>query len=47
VKQFNLLGTPDLAALYAQAAAALGIETRTLDPNCATRALFRLGAMLR
>jgi len=47
VKQVYLLGTPELAALYARAAAALGIDTRTLDAEAATRALFRLGGMLR
>lgn len=46
-KPFNLLGAPGLAALYQQAAAALGIETRTLDPNSAVRSLYRLGVMLR
>jgi 2-dehydro-3-deoxygalactonokinase len=46
-KKLCLLGTPQLAALYAQAAAALGIEARTLDPDAAVRALFRLGVMLR
>lgn len=46
-KQLSLLGTPELAALYQQAAAALGIETRTLDPAAAVRALYRLGVMLR
>lgn len=47
VKQVYLLGTPELAALYARAAAALGIDTRTLDAEAGTRALFRLGVMLR
>lgn len=46
-KQLSLLGTPELAALYQQAAAALGIETRTLDPAAAVRSLYRLGVMLR
>jgi 2-dehydro-3-deoxygalactonokinase len=46
-EKFNLLGAPDLAALYQQAAAALGIETRTLDANSAVRSLHRLGVMLR
>jgi 2-dehydro-3-deoxygalactonokinase len=45
--RFSLLGTPELAALYQQAASALGIETRTLDPAAAVRCLYRLGAMLR
>lgn len=45
-KQFHLLGAPALAALYQQAAAMLGIETRTLDPNSAVRSLYRLGVML-
>jgi 2-dehydro-3-deoxygalactonokinase len=45
-KQFHLLGAPALASLYQQAAAALGIETRTLDPDAAVRSLYRLGAML-
>jgi len=47
VKKVHLLGTPELAALYAQAAAALGIETEALDPEAAARSLFRLGGMLR
>lgn len=47
VKKVYLLGTPELAALYAQAAAALGIETKALDPEAAARGLFRLGVMLR
>ena len=46
VKQFNLLGAPELAALYVRAAAVLGIETRMLDPNAAVRSLYRLGVML-
>lgn len=46
-KPFSLLGTPGLAALYQQAAAALGIETRTLDADSAVRSLHRLGVMLR
>jgi 2-dehydro-3-deoxygalactonokinase len=46
-KQFHLLGAPELTALYQQAAAVLGIETRTLDPNSAVRSLYRLGVMLR
>lgn len=46
-KHFHLLGAPALAALYQQAAAVLGIETRTLDPDSAVRSLHRLGAMLR
>jgi 2-dehydro-3-deoxygalactonokinase len=46
-KQFNLLGTPELAALYARAAQVLGVETRTLDPDSAVRSLHRLGVMLR
>ncbi|HJT61244.1 MAG TPA: 2-dehydro-3-deoxygalactonokinase [Burkholderiales bacterium] len=46
-KSFALLGAPDLAALYQQAAAGLGIETRTLDANSAVRSLHRLGVMLR
>lgn len=45
-KPFSLLGTPELSALYQQAAASLGIETRTLDPNAAVRSLYRLGVML-
>jgi 2-dehydro-3-deoxygalactonokinase len=45
-KRFHLLGAPELAALYQQAAAVLGIETRTLDPDAAVRSLYRLGVML-
>jgi 2-dehydro-3-deoxygalactonokinase len=47
VKQVYLLGAPELAALYARAAAVLGIDTCTLDAEAGTRALFRLGVMLR
>jgi 2-dehydro-3-deoxygalactonokinase len=47
MKMLYLLGAPGLAALYARAAASLGIETRTLDPDAAVHALFRLGGMLR
>jgi 2-dehydro-3-deoxygalactonokinase len=46
-KKLCLLGAPQLAALYARAAASLDIEARTLDPDAAVRALFRLGVMLR
>jgi 2-dehydro-3-deoxygalactonokinase len=46
VKKVYLLGAPELAALYARAAEALGIETGTIDPTAGTRALFRLGVML-
>lgn len=46
-EKFNLLGAPELAALYQQAAAALGIETRTLEADSAVRSLHRLGVMLR
>ena len=41
--RFYLLGSPDLCALYARAAALLGMETSNLDPLAATRALFQLG----
>ncbi len=47
VQRVSLLGAPELTALYAQAAEALGIETRTLDPAAAVRSLYRLGVMLR
>jgi 2-dehydro-3-deoxygalactonokinase len=46
-KQFHLLGAAELTALYQQAAAVLGIETRTLDPSSAVCSLYRLGVMLR
>ena len=45
-KQVHLLGAPALAARYQQAAAVLGIETRTLDSDSAVRSLYRLGVML-
>jgi 2-dehydro-3-deoxygalactonokinase len=45
-KQVHLLGAPALAALYQQAAAVLGIETRALDSESAVRSLYRLGVML-
>ena len=44
---FLLLGEPSLAELYGEAAAALGCETERLDATSGTRALFRLGVMLR
>jgi 2-dehydro-3-deoxygalactonokinase len=45
-KRFHLLGAAELTALYQQAAAVLGIQTRTLDPDSAVRSLYRLGVML-
>jgi 2-dehydro-3-deoxygalactonokinase len=45
-KQFHLLGAAELTALYQRAAAVLGLETRTLDPDSAVRSLYRLGVML-
>jgi 2-keto-3-deoxy-galactonokinase len=47
VKKVHILGAPELAALYQQAAASLGIDVQVLDPDAAVRALFRLGVMLR
>jgi 2-dehydro-3-deoxygalactonokinase len=47
VKSFSILGAPELAALYRQAASALGMKTAILDSTAAVRALARLGAMLR
>ena len=38
----HFLGARDLSALYARAAALLGIECRLLDPQAAPRGLFRL-----
>jgi 2-dehydro-3-deoxygalactonokinase len=46
-KSFHIIGAAELAALYSRAAALLGIEAQTLDPEAAVRALLRLGAMLR
>jgi 2-dehydro-3-deoxygalactonokinase len=43
---FSLIGEPTLAALYQQAASALGLEARILDASVGTRALFRLGRAL-
>ena len=45
--KIHILGAPELAALYGHAASLLGIDTETLDPDAAVRALFRLGGMLR
>jgi 2-dehydro-3-deoxygalactonokinase len=45
-KQVFFLGARELVALYAHAAALLGIESRTLDPDAAARGMFRLGGML-
>jgi 2-dehydro-3-deoxygalactonokinase len=42
----HLLGNAQLAASYAKALAALGMESSTLDPDMATRALHRLAGML-
>jgi 2-dehydro-3-deoxygalactonokinase len=42
-REVLLLGAPALTALYAQAAALLGVGTRTLDAEAAVRCLFRLG----
>jgi 2-dehydro-3-deoxygalactonokinase len=39
-----LLGAPALTALYAQAAALLGVAARTLDADAAVRCLFRLAS---
>ena len=44
---FSLLGSPELTALYQQAANVFGMQAEVLDPNAAVRALARLGAMLR
>ena len=46
-RSFMVLGEPRLAELYSQAAAALGCETERVDATSGTRALFRLGVMLR
>lgn len=45
-REVLLLGAPALTALYAQAAALLGVGTRTLDADAAVRCLFRLGRQL-
>jgi len=45
-REFNVLGTAELAALYQRAAALLGMSARLLDPESGVRALARLGAML-
>jgi 2-dehydro-3-deoxygalactonokinase len=37
-----LIGAPELTALYEQAAFALDVQTETLDPQAAARALFAL-----
>jgi 2-dehydro-3-deoxygalactonokinase len=47
VRNVYLLGAPELVKLYARAAEALGIETHALEPTAGTRALHRLGVMLR
>ena len=46
-RSFLVLGEPRLAELYSEAAAALGCETERVDAASGTRALFRLGVMLR
>ena len=45
-REVLLLGAPALTALYANAAALLGVRTRTLDADAAVRCLFRLGGGL-
>ena len=45
-REFSVLGTAELAALYQRAAALLGMNARLLDPEAGVRALARLGAML-
>lgn len=45
-REFSVLGTAELAALYQRAAALLGMSARLLDPESGVRALARLGAML-
>ena len=42
----HLLGTTQLGEAYRQAFAALGMESRTLDPDAVTTGLFRLAVML-
>jgi len=44
--EFSVLAAAQLAALYQQAAALLGMSARLLDPDAGVRALARLGAML-
>ena len=46
IREMKLVGEPSLVALYAQAADALGIATKTLDPASGVRALFRLGQLV-
>ena len=46
-RSFMVLGESRLAELYSAAAAALGCETERVDATSGTRALFRLGVMLR
>jgi 2-dehydro-3-deoxygalactonokinase len=45
-RQFAILGAPELAALYQQAAVVLDMKVTILDSTAAVRALARLGAML-
>ena len=47
IPKFFIIGALGLTNLYAQAAQALGIETQALEPTVGTRAVFRLGVMLR
>src|SRR5688500_17529434 len=46
-RKMYLLGAAELVQTYAQAADVLGIETEALEPTAGTRALFRVGVMLR
>lgn len=47
VRNFFIIGEPGLTSLYRAGAQALNIETQVLEPTAGTRALFRLGVMLR
>lgn len=43
---FGVLGAPELAALYRQAAGVLGMQAEILDPRAGVKALARLGKTL-
>jgi 2-dehydro-3-deoxygalactonokinase len=47
VKEFGLIGAPELTALYEAGAALLGLNAPTIGAQAAARGLFRLGGMLK
>jgi len=46
-KVIHVLGTPQLAKLYALAAEKIGFQPKVLDPDAAVTALYRIGTLLK